>query len=231
MVKNRKEKPIKLRQPDRSGPSEQTLLQLADEQQLFKKAAKRERQLAGDDNGDDEDDDEGKMSPGAERFLEAMLYTATLATLHFTFDVLVMKQYGKTIKWDTIIKNAGRAFIGKPTQSLLNAPNNLLTGSSKAFFFLFYALHPSEPNATLIPGLPRRIQRPLRQLLFFAMSCVAGCALVYTTNSKGYLANMKRAPPLGCLWLWAVIEMDLLWAVPSLAVTGWYMWSNGYTIT
>lgn len=115
MVKNRKEKPIKLRQPDRSGPTEQTLLQLADEQQLFKKAAKREKQLAGDDGDDDEDDDEeGQMSPGAERFLEALLYTSTLATLHLTFDVLVMNQYGTAIKWDRVVKNAGRAFIGKP---------------------------------------------------------------------------------------------------------------------
>ncbi|KAL6894724.1 hypothetical protein GGI43DRAFT_130870 [Trichoderma evansii] len=210
MVKNRKEKPIKLRQPDRSAPTEQTLLQLADQQDLFKKAAKREKQLAGKDDDDDEDDEDGKMSPGAERFLEALLYTSTLATLHFTFDVLVMNQYGTEIKWNRIIKNAGRAFL--------------------AFLFLFYVLHPSEPNATLIPGLPRRFQRPLRQLLFFAMSCVAGCALVYTTNSKGYLYNMKRAPPLGCIWLWAVVELDLLWAVPSLAVTGAYMWVNGYSI-
>lgn len=230
MVKNRKEKPpkaIKLRQPDRSGPTEQTLLQLADDQQLFKKAAKRERQLAGDDSNDD--DEEGNMSPGAERFLEALLYTATLATLHVTFDVLVMNQYGTEIKWDRVIKNAGRALIGKfhPFCDIFFQRHML---KSQAFFILFYALHPSEPHATLIPGLPRRFQRPLRQLLFFAMSCVAGCALVYTTNAKGYLANMKSAPPLGCIWLWAVVELDLLWAVPSLAVAGVYMWVNGYSI-
>lgn len=99
-----------------------------------------------------------------------------------------------------------------------------------AFFILFYVLHPSEPYATLVPGLPRRLQRPLRQLLFFAMSCIAGCSLVYTTNARGYMYNMKRAPPLGCIWLWAVVELDLLWAVPSLAVTGVYMWVNGYSI-
>lgn len=234
MVKNRKEKPpkaIKLRQPDRSAPTEQTLLQLADDQQLFKKAAKRERQLAGDVNADDDDDEEGKMSPGAERFLEALLYTATLVTLHVTFDVLVMKQYGTEIKWDRVIQNAGRAFIGKLIlQSLSKNHIVLIVMLITAFFFLFYALHPSEPHATLIPGLPRRFQRPLRQLLFFAMSCAAGCALVYTTNAQGYLANMKRAPPLGCIWLWAVVELDLLWAVPSLAVTAVYLWVNGYSI-
>ncbi|RFU81532.1 hypothetical protein TARUN_691 [Trichoderma arundinaceum] len=209
MAKNRKEKPIKLRQPDRSAPTERTLLQLADERELFEKAAKRERQLAGEDVSDDEDED-ARLSPGAERFLEALLYTSTLAMLHFTFDVLVMNQYGTEIKWKRICTNAARAWI--------------------VFFFLFYALHPHEPNATLIPGLPRRFQRSLRQLLFFAMSCITGCALVFITNSKGYLYNMKRAPPLGCLWLWAVVELDLKWALPSLAVTGVYVWVNGYSI-
>jgi hypothetical protein len=112
MVSTRKEKlankTIKLRQPDRSGPSEQTLLQLADGQSLFEKAAKRERELAG--LGDE--DEEAKLSPAAERFLEALLYTSTLAMLHFTFDVLVMNQYGTAIKWDKIVANAARAFFG-----------------------------------------------------------------------------------------------------------------------
>ncbi|KAL7905531.1 hypothetical protein GGI35DRAFT_141200 [Trichoderma velutinum] len=209
MAKNRKEPKMKLRQPDRSAPTEKTLLDIASERSLFEQAARRERQLAGKSE-DDEDDEEGKLSPGAERFLEALLYTTTLATLHFTFDVLVMKQYGTEIKWNRITVNAGRAWM--------------------VFFFLFYTLHASEPNQTLIPGLPRRFQKTLRQMLFFAMSCVAGCALVYITNSKGYMYNMKRAPPLGCLWLWAVVELDLLWAVPSLMVTGVYVWVNGYSI-
>ncbi|KAL7935733.1 hypothetical protein V8C35DRAFT_261320 [Trichoderma chlorosporum] len=208
MAKNRKEPKIKLRQPDRSGPSEKTLLDIASERSLFEQAARRERQLAGKD--DDDEDEGATLSPGAERFLEALLYTTTLAMLHFTFDVLVMKQYGTEIKWKRIITNAARAWM--------------------VFLFLFYTLHPVEPNQTLVPGLPRRFQKTLRQMLFFAMSCVTGCALVYITNSKGYLYNMQRAPPLGCLWLWAVVELDLLWAVPSLLVTGAYVWVNGYSI-
>lgn len=107
---------------------------------------------------------------------------------------------------------------------------NNSSNKKPAFLFLFYVLHPHEANQTLVPGLPRRFQKHLRQMLFFAMSCISGCALVYITNSKGYLYNMKRAPPLGCLWLWAVVELDLLWAVPSLAVTAAYVWVNGYSV-
>ncbi|KAL6859349.1 hypothetical protein J3F83DRAFT_749886 [Trichoderma novae-zelandiae] len=209
MAKNRKDPPkIKLRQPDRSAPTEKTLLDFAQQRSLFDLAAERERELAG--KAGHAEDDDGKLSPGAERFLDALLWTTTLAILHSTFDVLVMNQYGTVIKWDKVVASAGRAWF--------------------AFFFLFYVLHPHEANQTLVPGLPPRLQRPLRQLLFFAMSCVAGCALVYITNSKGYLYNMKRAPPLGCLWVWAVVELDLLWAVPSLLVTGAYMWVNGFSI-
>lgn len=50
------------------------------------------------------------------------------------------------------------------------------------------------------------------------------------TNSFGYMAVMKQAPPLGCLWVWSVIELDLAWAVLSLAGTGMFVWLGGYSI-
>jgi len=44
------------------------------------------------------------------------------------------------------------------------------------------------------------------------------------------MAVMKQAPPLGCLWVWSVIELDLLWAVLSLAGAGLFLWIKGYSI-
>lgn len=114
MAKNRKDPTkIKLRQPDRSPPKEKTLLDIAQERSLFDQAARRERELAGKSGDGEEDEDDGKLSPGAERFLDALLWTTTLAILHSTFDVLVMNQYGTVIKWDKIVANAGRAWCGK----------------------------------------------------------------------------------------------------------------------
>lgn len=63
------------------------------------------------------------------------------------------------------------------------------------------------------------------------MSVSSGCYLVYISNNYSYMAVMKRAPPLGCLWLWAVMELDLLYAVPSLLVAIGYTYLNGYTFT
>jgi hypothetical protein len=123
MAKNRKDPAkIKLRQPDRSPPTEKTLLDIAQERSLFDQAARRERELAGSSKSssssspgarDGEDDDDGKLSPGAERFLDALLWTTTLAILHSTFDVLVMNQYGTVIKWEKVVANAGRAWCGR----------------------------------------------------------------------------------------------------------------------
>jgi hypothetical protein len=99
------------------------------------------------------------------------------------------------------------------------------------FLILYYTLHPHESSPTLIPGLPLKYQRPLRQTIFFAMSVCSGCYLIYVTNKSGYLATQKQAPPLGCLWLWAVIELDLPWATLSLVAAGLFLWQGGHSIT
>jgi hypothetical protein len=123
MARKRKElkaKDIKLRQPDRSAPTEQTLLDFAQERNLFEEAARRQRELAGEpepepssDDGDGFDADPGAtLSPGQERFLEAVLWTVSLATVHLTFDVLVHQQYARELEWDHIVARTAKAWIG-----------------------------------------------------------------------------------------------------------------------
>lgn len=96
------------------------------------------------------------------------------------------------------------------------------------FIGLFYVLHPHYSAPTFIPLLPKKYQEPLRQLIFFTMSVSAGCYIIYITNEFGYVAVLKQAPPVGCLWLWAVIELDLLWAFTSLVIAVGYGWKNEY---
>jgi hypothetical protein len=61
-------------------------------------------------------------------------------------------------------------------------------------------------------------------------SIAAGCYLIYVTNEFGYMAVMKQAPTVGCVWVWSVIELELPWAVLSLVAAGGYLWSKGYSI-
>ncbi|KKY37379.1 hypothetical protein UCDDA912_g02597 [Diaporthe ampelina] len=216
MARERKEKRaknIKLKQPDRSGPTDKTLFDIADERDLFKQAAARERQnkrQSGQQEGDEEDDEGEGLPPGAERILETLLYTVSLAMLHLTLDVLVQQQYALEVEWFKIIQRALQALM--------------------VFTALVYALHPHAAATTVVPGLPQHFQNNARQAIFLAIGTAAGCYLIYITNRYSYIAVLKQAPPLGCLWVWSIIELNLGLAVASLAASGLFFWQGGYTI-
>ncbi|CAK7222078.1 hypothetical protein SCUCBS95973_004719 [Sporothrix curviconia] len=229
---------IRLMQPDRSGPSGKTLLDFAGGQNLFQQADARQRQLnkerglplntgivvkkasSGQDNGSDDDngdgadeDNEPAISPFAERILDTTLWCVSIAMLHFTLDVLVQNQYAIEIEWPVIVRRSLQA-LG-------------------VFSLLFYNLHRHASDPRLLPlrlGLPLHVQDRLRQAVFFVTSSLTGCYLIYITNEYSYIAVLMQAPPLGCLWVWSVVEMDLLWAVPSLVIAVTFMLYNGYGI-
>lgn len=117
--REKKAKDIKLRQPDRSGPSEQTLLQFAEERDLFKLADKQQRKNKGqddetedDDDDSDDDDEDGKLSSGADRVMDTILYAVCLAMLHFTLDFLVQQQYAMEVEYKKIVERAFQALMG-----------------------------------------------------------------------------------------------------------------------
>lgn len=131
MVRTRKERKteneIQYKQPDRSGPTEATLLELAQERNLFDEAdrkqgkpRKRKRKVSsGEDEEDEEDEDEEGIPPGVDRVMEAMLWSVSLAMLHFAFDVLVQRQYAMDISWHQIVVRTLQALVGElPTYSL-----------------------------------------------------------------------------------------------------------------
>jgi hypothetical protein len=71
---------------------------------------------------------------------------------------------------------------------------------------------------------------PWAQFLFLAMSTVAGCYLIHSSNKEPYFAVMQRAPPLGTLWVWSVIELRLEVAALSLVIVIVFFWSGDYRI-
>lgn len=241
MVRERKEKRaknIKLKQPDRSGPTDKTLFDIANERDLFKQAAAKERQnkRQNGQEDEDEDDEEEGLPPGAERILETMLYSVSLAMLHLTLDVLVQQQYALEMEWFKIIQRALQALMGMISLalSMLYFPPGPLANQASClqtvFTALVYALHPHAAANTVVPGLPQRFQNYARQAIFLAMGTVAGCYLIHITNKYSYIAVLKQAPPLGCLWVWSIIELNLGLAVVSLALSGFFFWQGGYTI-
>ena len=86
-------------------------------------------------------------------------------------------------------------------------------------WLIVYMLHPKE-----------RANTPRVQILFFVMAVCAGCWLVRASNLEGYFAVMQRAPPLGTLWIWSVIELKLWRAVASLAMVVAFLFVGGYSM-
>lgn len=112
--KERNASDIGLSQPDRSAPSDQTLLQLAQERGLFEQASKQARRKSRElrtESSEDEDDESG-FSPTAQRIAEAIMWSISLAMLHFTLDLFVQHQYAISIQWPKILARSGQAFLG-----------------------------------------------------------------------------------------------------------------------
>jgi len=192
---------IPLAQPDRSGPKAKTLYDLAAERQTeLQKEGFYAREAK-----------EPLGSEGEHQFMstdddapigplgDALVYTISLGMLHFTLDVLVFQQYRQEILWREIFEKTGKILPG--------------------LFFVIWSLHSKTANR--VPWL--------RQLFFLASSVAAGCCLIHSGNLDGYYAVMKRAPGVGTLWIWGVVEMDLWWCLANVVIVGGYMWWNGFS--
>lgn len=101
---------IKLAHPDRSGPTEDTLLQFAQQRNLFDQADQDPRNKKNRTLSTEDEADEPLMSPTGERIMETVLWTVSLAMVHFTFDFLVQHQYGMSIDLGAIAKRTVQAF-------------------------------------------------------------------------------------------------------------------------
>ena len=86
-----------------------------------------------------------------------------------------------------------------------------------SLLFIIYTIHP-HANSTWV------------QTFLMVMSSTAGCYLVHTSSNEPYFAVMQRAPPLGTLWIWSVLEMKLPFAVTGLLVVALYFWLGEFSI-
>ena len=132
-------------------------------------------------------------------FGQALFLASTLSMLHFTLDVLVYHQYRQSIEWKDIYKRTATV-----------VPQLILVA---------YMLH-SRPVS----------RYPLAKEIFLMLvSIAAGCYLIYSSNEHAYFAVMKRAPPVGTLLVWSVIEMNLAFSLSSVVVILGYLWQSGYS--
>ncbi|UZJ56348.1 hypothetical protein CBS101457_005668 [Exobasidium rhododendri] len=95
-----------------------------------------------------------------------------------------------------------------------------------------YAMHPSFVHeagrlATTMPILTIFVyatairpnnNRTTIQLLMFIISTVCGCSFLYIYAQSAFLLVTRRVPPLGTLWLYSLVRLDLPGVLLSLAL-------------
>lgn len=197
---------VPLSQPSRDVPRGKTLLDIANERQLLSGASQTDpsittRRINPDGSLSDPESIENASDSWATPYLDIALYTTTLTLLHYTLTVLVHHQYATTPP--SLRKLFYDSTVASPTPVLI--------------LILVAALHP-------------RSSHILVQLLFATLSVVAGAWLVHASNVDPYMAVMRKAPPLGTLWVWAVVEMQWEWAVGCLGLVAGWGWWRGYTV-
>ncbi|TQS36954.1 hypothetical protein Golomagni_02590 [Golovinomyces magnicellulatus] len=143
------------------------------------------------------------------RIAEATLWTITFTMLHSTLDLLVTHQYAVGIDWLEILWRAFKAF--------------------PIIFLLVYSFHPHPTPSILLPTFPLRFHHILHQACFFLVSFAAGSYLIHATNMHPYYAVMKQVPPIGCLWVWSVVELEIIPAVSSLLCCCIILKTGGYS--
>lgn len=131
---------------------------------------------------------------------DGILYSFSMTSLHMMLDVIVYNQYREAILWFEIFKRAATAL--------------------PIFFFLVYLTH-----------VDFSMRFPLlRNLLFAIGGTAAGCYLVFSGNKHGYFYVMKSAPPVGTLWIWSVVEVDVLYAASNALAVLAYSLYNGFAL-
>jgi len=68
------------------------------------------------------------------------------------------------------------------------------------------------------------------QASFFVLSVASGTRMIYQVNYANWLVNMQQSPPLGTIWVYTIILLDLGPAVLALGAVGLWVWWTGARI-
>lgn len=205
--------PITLSQPLLTAPTQKTLIEIAAERELLNTnpGAKTHptdipsivTTVINPDGSLSDPAEIAALSAGSVStpYLDVALYTINLTLLHFTLTVIVHHQYATE----------------RPSLWSLILSSTVFSFAPWLILLLVVLLHPRSSDLPV-------------QLLFTVISIAAGFWLVHATNDEPYMAVMKKAPALGTLWVWAIIELKWEWGIGCLAVVGGLGWWKGYSI-
>lgn len=170
--------------------------------------------------------------------VDTVLLSLPLSTLHLTLAFLAAHQYADKTHLPSLVRES--ALVAFPMLTLLIhlAHGHLISfgGRSRAArrqkTSVEASLFPMS-RGKLSPSFLARLVFPpsLRTSVFLPVAVLLGAKLVTVTNEDPYYAVMKRAPAIGTLWVWSILEIPLGAAIlGALGPLGWGVWWKGYGI-
>jgi len=169
-------------------------------------------------------------------FIDTILLSLPLTTLHLTLAYLAAHQYAESIDLPRLLKESITITLPLLTFLIHFAHGHIVRFRlSKRLHFLA-----SQPVSILPPtrdkftfSFLRRLVFPpgLRTIVFLPAALLLGAHLITVTNGEPYYAVMKKAPAFGTMWIWCILEMSFGAAViGALGPLAWGVWWKGYGI-
>lgn len=138
---------------------------------------------------------------------DTLLTSIPLSTLHFTLSYLAAYQFAQEIELGKLLWDS--AIVCFPLLSFMIhlAHGNIISFTS--FEKLLWSKREMPPHPRSIWASISWLTFPPapRTLFYLPLAAALGLKLMAITNDSGYYAVMKRAPSVGTLWVWCVLEM------------------------
>ncbi|KAF8268240.1 hypothetical protein EI94DRAFT_1800621 [Lactarius quietus] len=61
----------------------------------------------------------------------------------------------------------------------------------------------------------------------FVLSVVSGTRMIYQVNYSNWLLNMQQCPPIGTIWVYTILQLDLGPSALALSTVGVWVWWTG----
>jgi hypothetical protein len=169
-------------------------------------------------------------------FIDTVLLSLPLTTLHLTLAYLAAHQYAESIDLPRLLKESITITLPLLTFLIHFAHGHIVRFRlSRKLSFLAsqpVSILPLTRDKFTTSYLRRLVFPPtLRTLIFLPAALLLGAHLITVTNGEPYYAVMKKAPAFGTLWIWCILEMSFGAAViGALGPLAWGVWWKGYGI-
>ncbi|KAL1976570.1 hypothetical protein VTN31DRAFT_2852 [Thermomyces dupontii] len=194
-----------------------TLIEIAEERQRELRERQQQQTQSNKNNGPDpglrttwtkipsggqnkdKEEEQGEGDVVMTAIVETLLSSLPLTTLHFTLSLLAAHQYAMTIEYGRLFRET--VLVAFPILTALVALAHGHVPLFPGFSALIKKKKKKKRESFWSPSLPTLV-------LYLPLAVVLGCYLIRMTNEDPYYFVMKKAPSIGTLWVWAVLEMD-----------------------